>query len=298
MFKCKLCKKDFESKYKLTRHENRKTPCVKEEKKLNCKICNVKFRYNIEKTRHEKTTKHIKNLTIHGNNNNINIQNGDHNTINNIMNLTLNMTPFSNSRLDFIDAGFIGYLDYIYKFSCIEDKEYGIMSALDLTIEAMIDLLEKVNFNLSFSENHNCKILLVIPNTNKNLYEYLILEINPNNKLYQWKNVNYNEFLEEIYKMMVRISEEDKIKFTIENIKFKKYIDFINKNLLLNEKNKERFKNKIQNKLHQIYDKIKDKRINNTKLNLTERIDEYKNFRKEECRLNNGYEPDIVNSII
>lgn len=65
MFKCKLCKKDFESKYKLTRHENRKTPCVKEEKKLNCKICNVKFRYNIEKTRHEKTTKHIKNLTIH-----------------------------------------------------------------------------------------------------------------------------------------------------------------------------------------------------------------------------------------
>lgn len=298
MYKCNKCNKNFEYQSYLNAHIKRKTSCDKQITDLKCHICNIEFTNLYNKERHETSDKHIKNITI---NNNIN------NNFNIIMNLTLNINTFNNSRIDFIDFIFIKQLNYHYKLEIINNisdgnGNYSIINILDKTIDIMFYILEYVNFNKIYSENHNCKIFVVIPNSNKYLYEYLILEhILNNNNLYQWKCVKFNDFLVYIYNLMIKIISKLNnilIKDQLIYNNFKNYIKFIYINLILNEENKEIFQKKIEIKLHKIYNKIHHKRVINDNLNYNERIEEYKKVRKNECRLKNGYNPDIIDSLI
>jgi uncharacterized Zn-finger protein len=66
IFTCNLCNKEFNRKYNLNKHMERKNPCVKkeeveveeeEEKKIKCEFCNKFYKHNFTLTRHLKTCK-------------------------------------------------------------------------------------------------------------------------------------------------------------------------------------------------------------------------------------------------
>jgi|694.fasta_scaffold53113_3 hypothetical protein len=290
MFNCIKCNKEFKYESDYNKHKNRKTPCG-DKKKLNCQYCNVNFTCSSNQQKHEKTIKHINNYNKYIQNN-VNGDNIAGDQINNIINLTLNVKPFLESELKGLNNLLNDIVNNIY-LEEIENKN-GIKNMnIQKLINGLILILEKVNFNVSFEENHNCKILLMFPGINKSVYEYLVLEVDPISKKMIWNRLEYKNFLIEIFKLCRKIAK----KYTNEN-----YLEYLNilqdqildKNVLIH---KEYIESEL-NKLYINFNKKQEKNERDIKIEFNDKLDEYKEYRNNELRLNNGYIPNIKNSLI
>ena len=158
-----------------------------------------------------------------------------------------------------------------------------------------LEILENLHFNLNNEDNHNCKILLMFPGFKKPVYEYLILEIEPITNKITWNSLSYDNFIKELLEHLTRMND------TIKNENFEKYIYYLKKYLINDEEISKELKPYIESKLNDLYINfnIKQKKEPRTvKITLEEKIEEYKSYRNTECRLHNGYNPDIINSSV
>lgn len=293
MLECTKCKKKFEFESEYKRHKNRKTDCSLSKDKLECKACNINFTCPANKQKHEKTNKHINNYNkyIQTNVNGDNIA-GD--KINNIINLTLNVNSFKNTDLVVLRKWLLEDIgDNLYK---------KIMAKTSLTMkdkilnlfDGALEILEKVHFNLTFEENHNCKILLMFPGIKKKVYEYLILEVDAKTNKISWISLEYKQFMNELFNHFIKMNK---------NVRSDNFMDFLGvleKNILYGEL-KDELKPLIEEKLGNLYINfnISQKKESRTIENdIHEKIKEYEIYRKNECKLDNGYNPDIINSHI
>jgi hypothetical protein len=289
MFKCNKCKKEFKYESDYKRHQNRKTDC-NQELKLECKACNMQFNRMFNKLRHEKTNKHITNYNkyIQTNVNGDNIA-GD--KINNIINLTLNVNSFKNTDLIVLRKWLLEDIgENLYEKTMA--KTYLTMRDKIIALfKGALEILEKVHFNLEFEDNHNCKILLMFPGIKKKVYEYLILEVDAKTNKISWISLEYKQFITEIINQFTRMNK------IVRNEKFQDYLSVLEKNILYSELSDE-LKPLIEQKLGDLYinfnkeQKKPDRVIEN---DLHAKIKEYTEYRFNECKLNNGYNPEIIN---
>lgn len=302
MYNCIKCNKEFKFESELLRHKNRKTNCDKNKEELKCKICNVNFVRPSHKKNHEKTKKHIYNVSINGDNN-INVI--GNNNLNKIINLTLNTNTFSNSNVGLVANLSIEIVYGIFDNIINNKNSDTLNNTIILFNDAIIPILDTLHFNISNSENHNLKILLMFPKIDKMVYEYLILEINKETNELVWNSIDYFQLLEEIFNLLHNINSKNierhnNIK-NEKNNKFDEFINYLKFNLLINEENKTILKPKIESVLNDLYiqfNKNQNKPDREIKLNILEKINEYKNYRNNECRLSNGHTPQIINSQI
>jgi hypothetical protein len=292
MLECTKCKKKFKYEYEYTRHKNRKTPCVKIKKEIKCELCNLTFERLNHKIKHEQTAKHqynINNLTFNGDHNHV----GDN--INNIINLTLNVQSFKNTDLSYLkkwkieEIGDELYLKTINKsYLCLSEKVKKLFTGA-------IEILEHLHFNLNIEDNHNCKILLMFPGIKKAVYEYLILEIDTDTNNITWKSLQYEDFLLELLNHFTKLNN------IVKNNNFTEFINYLTKYLINDPEMKSELKPHIEDKLGNLYinfNKEQKKQEREIKPSFNEKVNEYKNYRKEECTLNNGILPEIINPII
>jgi hypothetical protein len=224
---CELCKKVFEFPYLLERHKNRKTPCNIIKSNYDCKLCHISFDHKSRLETHNKSKKHI---------NNYNIQIA--NTINNINNYNINLTivrGFSETNINVIsDSEFqklLAYnnkLDYyINLFNSDPDDIYYDSIFIEHVFKLFINIFEKLNFNLAFTENHNCNIFS-FSKSSTNFIEYQLLEIDNANKNYFKKCIDYKLFIEEFLNLMKKINykfNNNTFNFILNyTFKFKKFI--------------------------------------------------------------------------
>jgi DNA-directed RNA polymerase subunit RPC12/RpoP len=289
MYKCNKCNKEFPSPSKLNKHKTRKNPCDKIKEELKCQYCNVSFTRPAEKLRHEKTNKHINNY------NNCNVQNNvNGNNIQNIINLTLLTKPFNSS--DFSDLKKYLIEDVGEDFIKLKDNNsIHINEKIKRLFKGALKILESLHFNLNNENNHNCKILLMFPGFKNPMYEYLILEIEPETNKITWNSLTFEQFLKELLEHFSRMNE------IVNNENFDRYIYYLQSNLLINDEIRNDIKEYLEIELSNLYINFnaKQKKITRPiKVTIEEKIDEYKQYRNDECRLHNGYSPIIENSII
>ena len=227
--KCELCQKVFEFPYLLERHKNRKKPCNIINNKFDCKLCNISFDHKSRLDTHNNSKKHI-------NNYNIQIANTINNTTNyNIHNHITVVRGFSETNINVINlSDFIKLLAYNNKldyyinlFNSDPDDIYYDSVFIEHVFKLFINIFEKLNFNLAFTENHNCNIFS-FTKSSTNFIEYQLLEIDNANKNYFKKCIDYKLFIEEFLNLMKKIN----LKFNNSNfnfiinytLKFKKFI--------------------------------------------------------------------------
>jgi hypothetical protein len=290
---CLECKKEFKYESKLIEHKKRKIPCNKLKENLKCDLCNINFVRSSHKLIHEKTKKHINNveIQINGNQNNVNTHIGD--IINNIINLTLQTKSFNDTDFSYLrkwiidDVGDDLYIKIMKKdFLCPQEK-------IKLLFCGTSDILDHLHFNLNNEDNHNLKILLMFPGFKKPIYEYLILEIEQDTNKIAWNTLIYEEFIKELFNHLTRMNE------TIKNENFEKYIYYLKKYLIHDEEISVEMKPFIENKLNDLYINFNSKQKKEprpVKITIEEKIKEFKEYRGQETRLHNGYNPDVLNS--
>lgn len=287
MFNCTKCNKEFKFESEYLRHKNRKTDCSSCNNNLKCDVCNIKFIRLSHKNNHEKTKKHLLNIQ------NSNISNSFNNSFNNIINLTLNVNSFkktdtSNIRKNIIED--IG--EYIY-LKIINKKYLPEIEKVKTLFNYVIEILEKLHFNLDIEENHNLKILLMFPGIKKKVYEYLILEINPETKDIIWNTLDYKELMKQLFEHLYNLNNK------IKNDNYDKFISLLKRYILTNEETYEELKPYIEETLNNMYinfNKKQKKEEREIKEEFNEKLNEYISYRTQECKLNNGYNPDIINS--
>jgi hypothetical protein len=293
MYKCLKCNKEFNFESDYNRHKNRKTNCIKN-KNFNCNICNSNFIYESEYLRHEKTKKHIINMnnyTINGDNAHI----GDNINIQNIINLTLQTKSFTDTDLSYLRKWIIEDIGNDLYIKTMNKEYITIQDKVKSLFRGALEILEQLHFNLNNEDNHNCKILLMFPGFKKPIYEYLILEIETKTNKISWKSLSYDDFIKELFNHLTRMNE------TIQNENFEKYIYYLKKYLIHDDEISLELKPFIENNLSDLYINFNDKQKKEKreiKVNLEEKIQEYKTYRTNECRLHNGYNPEIINSQI
>jgi hypothetical protein len=294
VYKCFKCNKEFEFESDYSRHKNRKTNCNKKNN-YNCNICKSNFKYESEYLRHEKTKKHIiniNNLTINGDYAHI----GDNiNNIQNIINLTLQTKSFIDTDLSYLRKWIIDDVGNDLYIKTMEKEYLNTEDKIKSLFRGALEILEYLHFNLNNEDNHNCKILLMFPGFKKPIYEYLILEIETKTNKIAWNSLSYEDFLKELINHLNRMNN------TIKNENFEKYIYYLQKYLINNENISNELKPHIEEKLSDLYINFNNnqKKTNREiKINLEEKINEYKTYRINECRLHNGYNPEITNSKI
>jgi hypothetical protein len=291
MYKCTKCNKEFKFDSELNRHKNRKISCDAPKKEYKCEICKVNFKCPTEQQRHEKTKKHITNYNIHINGDYNNVQNGDNN-IQNIIHLTLNTNSFVNTDMSYIGRGIINDIGNIY-LDTLDNKYLNDNDKTLLLFNEVINILEKLHFNIGIEENHNLKILLVFPALKKSVYENLILEIDQNTKKITWKSVDYHTILTNILDHLLILNQRFKNKNYIE------FVKFLHIQLIDNKNRAEELQPIINKKLSQMYIDFnikQNKHEREIKFTFDEKLQEYLKYRNEECTLNNGFMPDIINS--
>jgi hypothetical protein len=296
MYKCFKCNKEFKFESKLNEHKNRKTECNKVKTELKCDICNVNFQWPAEQKRHEKTKKHITNYNQSNiNGDNIN-QIGNNNSINfqNIINLTLQTKPFNETDTQYLRKWIIDDIGNDLYIKTM-DRNYETIEKIKSLFRGTIEILEHLHFNLNNEDNHNLKILLMFPGFKKPLYEYLILEIEPDTNKITWNSLSYDKFIIELFTHLSRMNDN------VNNENFEKYIYFLKKYLIHDDEIKEEIKPYIENTLNDLYINFNTKQKKNirpVKITLEEKIKEYVDYRNQETRLHNGFNPNIINSQI
>ena len=291
MYKCNKCNKEFPTPSKLQIHNTRKNPCNIPKKEYKCEICNVLFARPSHQKEHEKTKKHINNYNIHINgNNNVNII--GNNNYNNIINLTLNTNSFVNTDISYIGRGIINDIGNIY-LDTLDNKYLNDYDRTLLLFNEVINILEKLHFNIGVEENHNLKILLVFPALKHSVYENLILEIDQNTKKITWKSVDYRTLLTNILDHLLILNQRFK------NENYINFVKFLNIQLIDNKKSAEELELIINKKLSQMYidfNKKQNKNERDVKFSFDEKLQEYLNYRNNECTLPNGFAPNISDS--
>jgi hypothetical protein len=291
MYKCTKCNKEFKFDSELIRHKHRKIPCDAPKKEYKCDICNVKFISPAQQKIHEKTKKHITNYNIHINGDYNNVQNGDNN-LQNIIHLTLNTNSFVNTDMSYIGRGIINDIGNIY-LDTLDNKYLTDNDKTLLLFNEVINILEKLHFNIGIEENHNLKILLVFPALKKSVYENLILEIDQNTKKITWKSVDYHTILSSILDHLLILNRRFK------NQNYIEFVKFLNTHLIINKNSAIELQPIINKKLSQMYIDFnikQNKHEREIKFTFDEKLQEYLKYRNEECSLNNGFIPDITNS--
>jgi hypothetical protein len=293
---CNICDKKFSNLYNLNRHKNKKIKCSKiSENVFKCIYCNKIFKYKSKLLEHNNTKIHKYNIS-NCENNQINV-NGDNINIKQIIQLTLNTNTFANTNLLSSATLSFDIILTIYE-KIINNNIDSINKVLQIFKKGVIPVLDNLHFNISNSENHNLKILLMFPKINKLINEYLILEINKETNELVWNSISYTQLLEEIINLLININDIIIKKYkteTDDNKNFIKCIEFLKSNLIDNEE----LKPEIENMLSDLYiqfNKSQNKTEREIKPELLDKINEYKKYRTAECRLSNGYNPIILNS--
>ena len=210
MNKCNLCLKEFPNKSKLERHLRNKTPCNKIKESNKCELCNIDFIYPAKLKKHKHSKKHVNIEKQYIIDNSININN----SVINITNLTIKY-GFSETNIDILQASDIEKLlmledkinKFIEEFKAYPDEIYGDSRYLILIFKFFIKIFAKLNFNLAYSENHNCIIYQFIKSNSKYI-EYQLLEIDNNKFNYNTKCVDYKLFIEQFLNLMKRINNK------------------------------------------------------------------------------------------
>lgn len=214
IIKCKLCEKEFEYPYLLERHKKRKTPCNVINEKFDCSLCNISFEHKSRLESHNTTKKHIKNYNIHVENMNITNNN---NIVNNIIinnNITL-IRGFSETNIEIIslyefekilaNENKLHY--YVNLLNQDPDDIYSDTNFMQYIFSFFIKIFEKLNFNLAFTENHNCNIFS-FSKSSTTFIEYQLLEIDNTNKNYFKKCIDYKIFIDEFLNLMKKINQK------------------------------------------------------------------------------------------
>jgi hypothetical protein len=241
MYKCLKCNKEFKHESKLNEHKNRKTSCNANKPNLDCELCKVHFKCKTEKYRHEKTKKHILNIQ------NSTVNNSFNHSFNNIINLTLNVNSFKKTDSSHIRKTIINDIgEYLY-LEVMEKKYLAEIDKVKLLFDNIIEILEKLHFNLDIEENHNLKILLIFPGIKKKVYEYLILEINPDTKEVIWNSLDYDEFLKQLFDHLYNLNN------TIKNDNYDKFLSLLKRYIIRNQETHDELKPFIEDKLNNMY---------------------------------------------
>jgi DNA-directed RNA polymerase subunit RPC12/RpoP len=293
MYKCIKCNKEFQYESKYIIHKNRKKECnIK--KIYNCNICKKEFKYESKLQEHEKTKKHINNITIHGNNNH-NINSTNINSFNNIIQLTLNVNSFKNTDTTYLRKALIEEVGEFMYVETIAKKYISDIEKVKILFDGVIKILEHLHFNLGIEENHNFKILLIFPGIKKTVYEYLILEINSETNAIIWNALTYEEIIDRILNHLYLLNNKYK------NDNYDRFVLYLRRHLIDNKEHANELKSYIQTKLGDMYINfnIKQKKASREiKDDIEEKVKEYITYRTHECKLTNGYKPDIINSNI
>ncbi len=289
MFKCTKCNKEFKYESKLNEHKDRKTPCNELKRNLDCEFCKVNFKCKAEQLRHEKTKKHIFNIQ------NSTINNSFNHSFNNVINLTLNVKSFRKTDTTYIRKNIIEDIGECIYLETINKTYMSQIDKVKSLFNNVIEILEKLHFNLDIEENHNLKILLMFPGIKKQVYEYLILEINPETKDIIWNALEYTELMKQLFEHLYNLNNK------IQNDNYDKFIILLEKFIVKNHETAEQLKPYIENKLGEMYvnfNKKQKKEDREVKEDIKEKLSEYINYRTRECKLNNGFNPEIINSQI
>ena len=283
MIKCNLCDKEFKYPYLLERHKNNKIPCNKKKESTECKLCNINFPCVAKLERHFKSKKHI-------NINNIQIANNITNNFNNINNYYMDviMNAFEKTNLNKLSITDIEniyydnrYLENIFKAFEDEGIVYPSNEYFVHCFNYFIKIFTKLNFNIAYSENHNCRCIS-FKRIDSNVIEYQILSIDNITNEYTWDVITYNTFIEKFLELMQNIDN----KFNSKN--FKKILEYINKyksKFLLNDN---ACKMQIENTLLEEYNKFKQSRDTiNKEVNEEEqrRIEYYRDLKLDAKRM-------------
>ena len=271
---CDLCSKFFPSESKLKAHKNRKNPCNIIKDSHNCELCKAEFKFKYDLERHNKTKKHIANYNFHIENLSINNMNVNTN-IENQFNLNINQTivnGFSETNIDIIELEdikrLLAYEDNIYKIikDFDSDEIYGDSGCLISFFKFFIKIFAKLNFNLAYSENHNCMIFS-FTNSNNSFIEYQLLEINNTQFNYEKKCIDYKLFIEQFINLMNKVNNkfqnENAEEYTETKHTLNYIIEYVNKykKILFTSDNA---KIQIENELLSSYKKFEKSK--NTKL--------------------------------
>ncbi len=295
MHKCNRCNKKFNYDSELKRHINKKIPCDSQKKEYKCELCNVLFKCPAEQKRHENTKKHKNNVqvNIHGNNNHQNQINVNGDNIQNLINLTLNINSFKNTDTSMIRKALIEDIgEYMY-LKTIAKKYLPETEKVKILFDSVLKILEELHFNLDIEENHNLKILLIFPGIKKKVYEYLILEINPDTKKIVWNSLNYEEIIEKIFHHLYTLNNK------IQNDNYDRFIIFLKRHLIHEKETALELKPIIESKLSEMYINFNKKQKKDNRQiaeNIDEKVKEYVNYRNIETKLPNGFNPPILNS--
>jgi len=223
MPECDFCNKVFPSNSKLLAHKNRKVPCNAIKKETECKVCNLNFKWPADLERHITSNKHKNNYNIY-------IQNyNDYSTNIHIDNKISIINTFENTNISKIDNEFI-QTTYLIDNNIIEMfKEIEMDGCLSPRNEYFvycfnyfIKIFSKLNFNIAFNENHNCRCVSFTI-SNNNSVEYQILSYDIILKEYTWETIDYNIFIEKFLNLMQNIDDK------YNNADFKKVLGYIKK---------------------------------------------------------------------
>jgi len=212
---CNLCSKSFPSESKLLAHKNRKTPCNVIKKPTNCNICNINFKCLSDLERHNTSKKHINNHNVHIDTINNHITNNFNNTIHNHITV---VRGFSETNINVITLKDIEYLltctplankinYYIKLFEEEPDGAYYDSTFIVIIFKYFIKIFAKLNFNLAYSENHNC-LIFSFTKSSSDFIEYQLLEIDNTHDNYYKKCIEFEIFIEEFINLMKKINNK------------------------------------------------------------------------------------------
>jgi len=262
MTKCQLCNKIFPSESKLERHKNNKTPCNAIKGNHECKLCNIKFNHRSNLEKHKISKRHINIENQYINDNSINITNNIKTQNININHNVTIVNGFSETNIDIIELldieRLLIYEDEIHKFikdfTEYPDEIYGDFQYIIYIFKFFIKIFAKLNFNLAYSENHNCMIFSFNKSDSK-FIEYQLLEINNTQFNYEKKCIDYKLFIEQFLNLMNRV-----------NNKFKnETLDYVYKYVIRYKKlvfTSENTKIQIENELLTSYTKFEESKNN------------------------------------
>ena len=274
MFNCKLCNKSFIYKSKLKEHQNTKTPCNVIKGNHECQLCNIKFNHKSNLEKHKQSKKHINIENQYITDNSINIINNTNNTnIENQFNLNVTLVNgFSETNIDIIELEdikrLLAYEDDIHniikEFTNNPDDIYGDSGYLIVIFKFFIKIFAKLNFNLAYSENHNCMIFSFNKSDSK-FIEYQLLEINNTQFNYEKKCIDYKLFIEQFLNLMNRVNNKFQNEINQNYITTADTLDYILK--YANRYNKilftsENAKIQIENELLTSYTKFEESKNN------------------------------------
>jgi hypothetical protein len=187
------------------------------------------------------------------------------------------------------EVGEFMYLETIAKKYLPDTEKVKIL------FNGVIKILEHLHFNLDIEENHNLKILLIFPGIKKTVYEYLILEINSETKEIIWNSLTYENIIDRVLFHLYSLNNK------YQNDNYDRFIVFLRRYLINIPETAEELKPYIQTKLSEMYINFNEnqkKESRDIKEDIEEKVKEYVTYRRQECKLQNGFNPTIINSEI